>query len=435
MGDPAHHAELSPSKRHRWMMCPGSIREEARYPAPPDGPAAIDGTRTHALLERCINYPGFIIENAVGQVVEDDYGSYAIDAERVARIKVALDYIKSRPNGDKAIAEQRVFPDGLVGRADMSGTVDCQIPDPNVYEIIDYKDGMAPVAAENNPQLVQYAIGVLASLEKHPKSFQLTVIQPKLAMRGMNPISTWNISTQALLQAIPYIKAQADATDDPSAPLVPGESQCKYCRAKGACPALAGQVNEVIQMFSPIPSDALSSPEALARKDPNQMDVGELRQILEAAPLVRQLLDGVEKEVQRRLEAGETVPGFKLVRGPGKRAWALPEEEMAKKLAGMGVPKSAMYETKLVSPAKAEKLTWEKDGEVQRLSDRQLKRMANEYVAQQPGKPTVAPEADSREAVVVNAAPMFAAIPVQAEVVETTPAPLPDWLSVPAWLQ
>ena len=433
------HAALSPSARHRWGACPGSVREEARYPASPGGPAAVDGTHTHSLLERALTYPNFVIENSVGQVMTDHEGEFTITAEQVERVSFALTYIRERAElaGTTPIAECRVHPDGLTGRADLHGTVDVQIPGKDVYEIIDYKDGMNPVEAKWNPQLEQYAIGVLASLDqkKLPKSFQHTVIQPKLRMKGMPAISTWNISTRELIERVlPALIDQATATENPDAPLVPGDSQCKYCRAKGGCPALAGKVNEVITMFAPINPDILSAPEVLAQKDPNTLTDHELRQILDAAPLVRQLLDGVEAEVHRRLEAGVPVPGYKLVRGKGSRGWALSEEEMVKKLTGMNIPKSKVYETKLISPAKAEKLTWEKGGQTVKLSDTQLKRLNNEYVAQQGGKPTVAPESDPREAVNLNAAPLFAAI--EAAVVEVAPVEsIPDWLAVPAWLQ
>jgi hypothetical protein len=101
---------------------------------------------------------------------------------------------------------------------------------------------------------------------------------------------------------------------------------------------------------------------------------------------------------------------------------------MAEKLVKMGIPKSAVYETKLVSPAKAEKLTWEKvsAGEkVQKqLTERQLKTLDQEYVVKLAGKLTVAPESDSRPAVIMNAAPLFSAV-------EAAPAveSLPSWLS------
>jgi hypothetical protein len=154
------------------------------------------------------------------------------------------------------------------------------------------------------------------------------------------------------------------------------------------------------------------------------MSDDQIRQIMEAAPLMRQLIEGVEKEAQRRLESGQSITGLKLVNGRGSRAWTLPEDEMAEKLIKMGIPKTAIYETKLVSPAKAEKLTWEKrDGTKVSLTDRQLKLMNQEYVAKLAGKLTVVPESDARPAVTTNAAPMFSAV----EVAPATES-LPSWL-------
>ena len=177
-------------------------------------------------------------------------------------------------------------------------------------------------------------------------------------------------------------------------------------------------------MFQPVVSQTLDVAQQSADKDPATMDDHQIRQIMEAAPLMRQLLEAVEKEAFRRMEAGTPIPGLKLVHGRGSRVWSLPEDEIADKLVKMGIPKTAIYETKLVSPAKAEKLTWEKrDGTKVSLSDRQLKRMEQEYVTKLAGKLTVAPESDSRPAVITNAAPMFSAV-------EAAPAveSLPSWL-------
>lgn len=437
MGD---HAELSPSARHRWGACPGSRREEAKHPEPPSNPTAIDGTHTHSLLERCIRYPNFVLANSVGQTMTDHEGEFVITADKVERVQFALDYIKSRPGHENAIPEQRVFPDGLVGRADMSGTVDVQIPGKDVYEIIDYKDGMAPVTAEGNPQLIQYAIGVLAGLEKHPKSFQLTVIQPKLRLKGLSGISTWNVGTKALLDAVPYIKAQADATDDPAAPLVPGEAQCKYCRAKGSCKALADDaLKKVSVMFQNTPivptveGPELSMAHQAAQKDPTKMSDHELRQIMDAAPLLEQLVAGVKAEVKSRLERGVKVPGYKLVRGNGSRKWKLDEAEMEKKLISLlKMPKAALYPRKLLSPAGIKSVTWEKDGKTHQLSAGQLAKVEAEWVTYTPGGPIVVPEGDPREAISTDVSEMFGTIPV-----EVTPVvPPPPFLNVatPAFL-
>lgn len=428
------HAQLSPSKRHRWALCPGSIREEAKYPDTGSGPAAADGTHSHTLLEHCIKNGLSDPMDQVGETFADHEGEFKVDADRAARVKVAIEYIRERSmNGMfKVISEQRVDPQHLLGRDDLSGTVDCQIIGPDWIEIIDYKDGMGVVSAEGNMQLEQYAYGVLAgyklpiNVEYPCKTIRMTIIQPKLALKGMKAITSADRDVRDMLTNMGTIIVQAAATDAPDAPLVPGESQCKFCRAKGSCAALAGNVmKEVGIMFQPVVTETLDVAQQSADKDPTTMSDEQLRQIMEAAPLMRQLLDGVEKESLRRLKAGQAVPGLKLVYGKGSREWSLSDEEIAEKLQKMGVPKSSIYETKLVSPAKAEKLVWKKrDGTEVQLSERQLKTMEQEYVTKLAGKLTVVPESDSRPAVITNAAPMFSAV-------EAAPAAesLPSWLS------
>lgn len=432
------HAQLSPSKRHRWALCPGSVREEAKYPEERSGPAAIDGTHSHTLLEHCIKAGLADPTLMVGVRLMDDEGEFVIDADRAARVKTAIEYVKSRVtqlNGmAEVVPEKRVDPQWFTNRDDLSGTVDIQIISGDVLEIIDYKDGMAEVPAEGNLQLEQYALGKLAECRKGhnvPDQYpwhevRMTIIQPKLALRGGTPITTWTVPVSELLTKISVLVDQARATDNPDAPLIPGDSQCKYCRAKGACSALAGNVmKEVGIMFQPIADQTFEIAQQSADRDPAVMSDDQIRQVMEAAPLMRQLLEAVEKEALRRLEAGQSIPGLKLVHGRGSRTWALPEEEMAEKLVKMGIPKTAIYETKLVSPAKVEKLVWEKrDGTKVSLTPRQMSRMEQEYVSRMAGKLTVVLESDSRPAVVKNAAPMFS-------VVEASPAAesVPSWLS------
>jgi hypothetical protein len=269
----------------------------------------------------------------------------------------------------------------------------------------------------------QYAVGALAGLKipvnlPYPmQTVRLTVIQPKLALKGMPAVRSQDYKVERILTDVAKtIVIQAAATDAPDAPLVPGEKQCRYCRHKGACAALAGQALSVI--------DATDLSVSAADKDPTKMSDDQIVRILEAAPLMRQLIDGVEKEAQTRLENGATIPGLKLVLGKGARSWKLPEAEMAERLVKMGIPKGEVYEEKLVSPAKAEKLKWKKrDGTEVQLTQRQLDTMEREYVIKTTGKPTLALASDSRPAVTVNAAPLFSAVqPPEA------PVELPAWL-------
>jgi len=434
------HATLSPSKRGQWKRCPGSIREQAKFPDEGSGPAAVDGTHTHSLLEKCLKTGSIYASVLIGQTMTDHEGEFTVDAARAARVQVALDYITGRTTAMvkeghlnlKVLTECRVEPAYLLGRDDMGGTVDVQIIGGDLLELIDYKDGMGIVSAKDNDQLEQYAMGVLAGFKlpvntAYPITrIRMTIIQPKLATRNLPTISSHEVSTKDILGKIGQMVKEAAATDAIDAPLVPGESQCKFCRAKGSCTALAGNVmKEIGIMFQPVAQpQVLDVAQQSADKDPTTMDNAQLTQIMEAAPLMRQLLEAVEKEALRRMKAGQSVPGLKLVNGRGSRAWSLTEDEIAQKLIKMGVPKGNVYETKLVSPAKAEKLTWSKTvgGEVvtKQLSERQLKTMETEYVTKLAGSLTVVPESDSRVAVVLNAAPMFSA--VEAPVVETLPA-------------
>jgi len=432
------HSKLSPSKAYRWLACPGSVREEAKYKYPdePGGPSAIDGTHTHTLLEHCIQGNGDPIK-MVGVKMKDHEGEFVVDRSRAERVQVALDYIRSRAGFLGTVrAETRVQPAHLLGRDDMSGTCDVQIQDPEVLEIIDYKDGMNEVVAEGNPQLELYALGVLAGFRlpvngDYPfQRVRMTIVQPKSALKGNQPITSHELTIPEVMGKIGKFVAGAAATDNPDAPLVSG-GHCKYCKHK-SCSTRAGDVMKEVGMMFPTVSAPTNPVTELSQQaadlDPNSMSPEKIAQIMLAAPLVRQMIEAVEEEALRRLKAGQPIPGLKVVHGRGSRSWALPEEEIATKLTGMGIPKSAIWETKLVSPAKVEKLKWEatKAGEkVQKqLSERQLKTLDTEYVAKVAGKLTVVPESDSRPAVVLDASPLFAAVP-QAPVAES----LPSWLS------
>lgn len=432
------HATLSPSSRSRWKRCPGSVRETIGLPDQPSGPSAVDGTHSHTLLEHCIKADLADPLNMVGLKMKDHDGEFVVDRARAERVKIAVDYLGERVNHSATVlAESRVNPEHLLGRKDLSGTVDVQIVTGRNVEIIDYKDGFNPVSAENNDQLEQYAFGVLAGYKlpinaEYPiDTIIMTIIQPKLALRGLNPISSCTVTVQEMLGKIGQIVVEAAATDDPDAPLVPGEVQCKYCRARGSCSALATNVmKDIGVMFQPMvqsaPVDEISH--QTASKDPNTMTDQQIREIMEGAPLMRQLLDSVEEEALKRFKAGISIPGLKAVNGRGSRNWNLSDDQIAEKLKRMGVPKDHIWETKLVSVAKAEKLTWEKTkaGEKVRvqLTERQRKTLDAEYVTKLAGKLTIVPESDSRPAVIMNAAPMFAAV-------ESVPVvdSLPAWLS------
>ena len=287
------HAQLSPSKAYRWLACPGSVREEARYPDEPSGPSAIDGTHTHTLLEHCIKNSGDPTK-MVGVKMKDHEGEFVVDRERADRVRVALDYVNARAGFiGTVVPEQRVHLRHLVGRDDMDGTCDVQIKNPDVLEIIDYKDGMNEVEAKDNPQLELYALGALASYGlpvngDYPfTTVRTTIIQPKMAIKGKLAITSHVLTVPELMGKIGKFVAGAAATDRPDAPLVAG-AHCKYCKHK-SCATRAGNVMKEIGMAFPNVAEgqavaAINPVTELSQQaadlDPNTMTPEKIAQIM-----------------------------------------------------------------------------------------------------------------------------------------------------------
>jgi len=431
MGD---HAKLSPSARHRWGKCPGSVRMEAQYPeGGTSSPAAVDGTHTHTLLEYCVKrlIAGLDgkAEAFIGITLQDHDGEFTVDAARAERVEFAMEYIRSRALllGATIKAEERVNPKFLLGRDDLDGTVDVQLLNSEVLEIIDYKDGMGIVEAADNPQLEQYAFGALAALSEANggsmvvKRIRMTILQPKLREKGLTGYSFYEVAVYEFIPKHKQLVDEAKATDAPDAPLVPGEVQCRYCAHGGNCSARTTVMLEKAGIkFGAV--GAAPVLEQVCEKSPLDLTEAQFREIVEALPMIRTWLDGVEEAALARIQSGKPIEGVKAVRGRGMRSWALPEEEVATKLSKMGVPKGDIWETKLISPAKAEKLKWvKKDGTQKQLTAKQLDVVQKELVSKSEGKLTVVSAADGRPAVEFDdAAKMFS--PVSDA--------LPSWLTV-----
>lgn len=401
------HKALSPSKAHRWRKCPGSVREEAAYPEERSGAAAIDGTHTHTLLAQCIDMAFMPASGFVGLTLSDHDGEFVVDADRAERVQFALDYVLSR--GDQVVSEEQLSPAVLLGRDDLGGTIDVQIIGDDWIEVADYKDGMAPVTLPND-QLEQYVWCVLAKFSaeerKRFKRVIMTIIQPKLRLKGSTGIVSHEMTIEEFMPGGQKLIDDAKATEDPNAPLVAGD-HCTYCRHK-ACTART----TTALAASGISFSAISDvTQQAAGKDANTMSDQQLREIIEAAPLIRQTLEAAEAEAKRRMEAGTVIEGLKLVRGRGSRGWLLPDADMEARLKKFGLPKDVIWQTKLISVAQAEKARWKKrDGTEVQLSEKQLKLMQSEYVTKTEGALTVASVADDRPAVVVSAAHLFGAV-------------------------
>jgi len=246
------HASHSPSSAHRWVLCPGSIREGAGIKDEPNE-AGIDGTHTHTLLEHVLNnYPKSITEfyKLIGLKLNDDYGQFEVDIKRLDRVWVVIEYlntkygdlIKNAYGTDIVIKpESRVNPEYLVSNPDMHGTCDIQIIVQDTLEIIDYKDGFVYVDVKNCEQLELYTLGVLAEYKlpvnvEYPFSkITTTIIQPKNRIFGRDMINSVDYTVQDILgKSTNFVVAYADSkSDNPT--LEAGAKQCRWCPVRGNC--------------------------------------------------------------------------------------------------------------------------------------------------------------------------------------------------------
>jgi hypothetical protein len=358
------HALLGASNAHRWLACPGSVEAERDIPNT-TSKFAEEGTAAHELAEFALN---------IGPSALDAFH----DAEMADFVRVYVEYVaQAATNADIFEIEQRVsYADWVDGGF---GTADAVIVKGGVIHVCDLKYGMGVrVDAENNPQGMLYALGAYAanSYLGDIHTAKISIIQPRL-----DHISEWEISIEALLRWAEWAKQQAEATQEPDAPRVPGEKQCRFCRAKASCKALQ-QLTEkaILSEFD----DMDNMPKA------NTLTDAQMRAALDAKPMIESWLSAIEALAKERLESGLGFEGYKLVEGRSVRKWA--DDAQAETALVDLLGDAAFAPKKIVSPAQAEKALGKKRaGEIADL------------VTKPTGAPTLVPESDTRPAINLTA--------------------------------
>ena len=106
----------------------------------------------------------------------------------------------------------------------------------------------------------------------------------------------------------------AERALDPEAPLVPG-AWCRFCPAAGVCPALREQALATAQAeFASMPLPSPPTPASLPAE--------EIGRLLVAADLVELWIRALRAHAHAELQAGRTIPGWKLVRKRADQALA-----------------------------------------------------------------------------------------------------------------
>ena len=398
------------------MTCPGSVNLTAGMPNE-SSPAAQEGTNAHFLLEYCLkNQLGPL--SFLGQVMTDpDSGiEFDVDQDMADAVDVAHAYIMDRyyaahaAEGGKCdiYPEMKVMPTRLM-RLDVEGTSDTILVTPWYIEVIDYKHGRGIIVEPaGNRQMQIYGIGALDTLgiDLEGRPLVTTIIQPR-APHTAGPVRSVQYTEAEVAEFTSAIAYAATLTDDPNAALVPGEEQCRWCKAKATCKTLAdAALSGAAAVFTDLTVTTSAEIEANTLRDPALLTPEQTTVILQNEALIRSWLAAVHELATNTLLGGGDVPGFKLTAGKKSRKWNMEEDELSKMLrsikrvGGGKVTIEDIHSNAIKSPAQIEKMlkstitkaAWKKIEEAFTVSG---------------GAPQLTPASSSKPAILTKASEVF----------------------------
>jgi hypothetical protein len=425
------HAVLGPSGWDRWSTCPGSVVLEEGLPNPTSSYAAW-GTVAHELASWSL-LGELDAEAAIDHIFEVEGHTITVDMEMADTVNTYMAVVRSLIDveaGDVLMVEQEVPIGHLTGESGASGTSDVIgiTQGGKRLIVVDFKGGAGvpvyaytdtpafgsadmPVVEERriNGQMGMYALGALEKfgvIYEDIEEVELVISQPRVSEEPSSIVLSVDelrefgeeVRMAAGRVALARNGAKRGWLEDH---LHPSEKACKFCRAKSTCPALRAEVEGSLALVSgaePAEFDDLTLPKKAASIAVGaDTDVERLASFMRAAPLIEEAIKAVRAEVERRLLAGLAVPGYYLGEGKkGNRKWkdeAKAEAELRKRYK---VPE--IFEMKLISPSKAEKLMKPKP----RLW---AKVVAEAGIDQGEGKPSVCRDGDPNKPYQIGSAP------------------------------
>jgi len=290
------HARLSASRADRFMTCPGSYRLEELMPYEPAGPAAAIGTAIHELSEKILrgeainasDYPDDHFDMA------NEYASFVnklVESPRKRMIEVNVDA------GLKSLHYA------------LGGTADAVLVDGDHLHVVDLKTGRVLVEAEDNKQLLTYALGVMRQLNA-PESITCTmhIYQPRAGH------SKWTVSGAQLVQHGQDLLAAANLALTFDAPTNPSTSACKYCKAKPICPSMRQKVQDNARK-------EFAETVKLAEKDETVTVPPVTPEMIELAQLAASWSEAVLESAKKQITNGSSIQGWTLRPGRKTKFW------------------------------------------------------------------------------------------------------------------
>ena len=373
----AEHALLSPSSADRWIHCPPSVRLSEGIPNT-DTPYSKAGTLAHSIAEL----------KARKHFVEP-MGARTYNA-RLKKLKADPDYDTGMDSATDLYLEElkrqsMEFADPpfvvLESRVDFShlvrdgfGRADCLMMGGSRLVVVDYKNGAGvPVEAEENPQMMLYALGALHTYAP-VYGDQLTQVRLVIVQPNAGGVKSWDTTRQELERwgenavrpaAELAIQGKGEFNPDPNE-----KGWCYFCPAKAQCSARAAQMLEVDKL-RPKSGEILTD-----------LQVGAI--LTKARGLESWVHDLEQYALTTSLQGGH-IPGWKVVEGRGSRNW-IDQDNAFAQLQQRGVAEAVLYERKAVSVPGLEKA----------LGKSAFTEAAAGLWVKNPGKPTLAADSDPR---------------------------------------
>lgn len=277
----------SASGLERLVLCPGSWQAEAACPREAESADAAAGTRLHKHMEE-------------GTRPEDALEAEAVEWCRLMECELVAELLGDYETSER---ESRLWAKDK----HFSGQPDAVFVNGGRAFVVDYKFGRGEVsAAAGNLQLAALAV-LVGQHWAEVQEVYAAVLQPFVSRERPEVV---RYSREDLAAAEAYLTKAIRAAEAPGALLRPGMKQCKYCRAKAACPAV---LREALACQAVRQWEALDAP---ARA-----------QLWRRAQLARKLADAIERRVKSDLKAGEVLPGLELA--PGRSSFTVTDAQAA----------------------------------------------------------------------------------------------------------
>ena len=365
------HAILSASGAHRWLECTPAARLELEF-KDQESTAAAQGTAAHNLCEHKLKKALHIRSKRPVSEFNDDEMEEHSDAY-VEYVLEQLEEVKKNCKDPLVLIEERLdfscyVPEGF-------GTADTIIIGDKNLHIIDMKYGQGIlVYAEDNPQMKLYALGALASYESLYDIEEVTmhIFQPR-----RENVSAWTISVDELKKwAENDLVPKAKLAFKGEGEYLPGD-WCTFCRAAVKCRARADEKLRLAQSEFKLP--------------PLLTD-NEIEKILsKLSDLTRWANEIVAYATDAAVNHGKEWSGFKVVEGRSNRKYQ-DEDKVAEVAKANGY--KDIYRTSLITLTEMEKL----------MGKQKFKDILGDFIIKAPGKPTLVPLSDKRQALNVSSA-------------------------------